>query len=83
MTRPQDIERDTLEAATARRFIAANRPTLLETCRHCRQPPGDPSHNVAIWNGGFVHGHCWPVYATRTFYAAADRARRSLGLPEF
>jgi hypothetical protein len=81
MTRPQDIERDTLEAATARRFIAANRPPLLDTCRYCRQAPDASS--VPIWNGGFVHGHCWPVYATRTFYAAADRARRSLGLPEF
>jgi hypothetical protein len=84
MTRPQDIDRDSLEAATARRLIAAERPPLLAgLCRHCREPEGDHGNPVAIWTGGFVHGACWPDFATRTYWRAADRARQQLGLPEF
>jgi hypothetical protein len=83
MTRPRDIDRDSLEAATARRLIAAERPSLLDTCRHCREPEGDHGNPVAVWTGGFVHGACWPDFATRTYWRAAGRARQQLGLPEF
>lgn len=83
MSRPQDIEHNTLEAATARRMMTAQRAPAIDSCRHCHEPPGDPAECVAILTGGFVHGRCWSEYATRTFWKAAAAARRSLGLAEF